>query len=159
MAPEKTLEHRVMEIFADVLGIDSRADIDLQSLIHGELGADSVDLYEVITEIESEFEIGVDADQAEKWKTVGDVIRYVRSKVPRTFTQADVNMIVARAKELGAGPGLTHKMGQFQLSNYAEPHNPHVLAQLIVGGWEEKWDLIWATHALIEFLAEEERRP
>jgi acyl carrier protein len=153
-APERTLEYRVMEIFADVLGLDGKADIDPQSMIRGELGVDSVDFADVCAEIEQEFDIEVEADVADKWVTVADVIRYVQSKLPVTFSQADVDAVVARAKELGAGPGLCFKLGHLKLSNYAEPHGPAELAMLIVGGWDEKWDLIHATQAVIEFLSQ-----
>lgn len=109
--PEKSLDYRVMEIFADILGLDSRADIDPESLIRGELGVDSLDLAEIVTEIETRFEVEVDADQADKWVAVKDVIRYVRGKLPLSFSQADVDAIVARAKELGAGPGADAQAG------------------------------------------------
>lgn len=155
--PEKSLDFRVMEIFADILGRETWSLADSQcpesaSLILSELGVDSLDLAHIIAQIEGEFDIEIDADSAAKWVAVKDVIAYVRGKLPPTFCQADVDAIVARAKELGAGLGLAFKMGQFKLSNYATPHDASVLAQLIIGGWEEKWDLIHATHALIEFL-------
>lgn len=154
MAPERTLDYRVMTIFGDVLGLDNRLDIDPESLIHGELGVDSMDLVEICVEIETEFDLKVEADVSSKWVTVGDVIRYVRSHVPVTFTQADVDTVVARARELGAGPGPCFKLGHLKLSNYAEPHGPEILAQMIVDGWDEKWDLIHAIQALIEFMHE-----
>ena len=69
-----------------------------------------------------------------------------------TFTQADVDAIVARAKQLGASDGLTEKQFHLQLSMYGKPHGAEVLAMTLVNGWHNKYDLIWATQALIEFL-------
>jgi len=67
-----------------------------------------------------------------------------------TYTQSDVNSIVRRAKELGAGDGLDYKNGHLQLSIYGKPHGAEVLAMLIVNGWHDKYDLIYATQAVIE---------
>lgn len=69
---------------------------------------------------------------------------------PFTVTQEDVDKIVARAKALGAGPGLTHKQGQFSLDNYAKPHGIHILSMLIINAWDGKYDLIYAMQAVIE---------
>lgn len=155
MPPEKTLERRVNDILADVakLGRPLREDDNLVD----HLCVDSLDLVDICARIEYEFGFEPAPDDVEKWKTVGDVIRYVQSKQPVTFSQADVDTIVARAKELGTGPGLCFKLGHLKLSNYAEPHGPAELAMLLVGGWDEKWDLIHATHALIEFLLQRGR--
>jgi acyl carrier protein len=151
MPPQKTIEYRVKEIFADVLGLSGPIVGD--ALIY-HLGMDSLDLMEICTEIESEFEVEVEDDAADKWRTIWDVIRYVRNKIPLIFTQEDVDKIVARAKALGATDGLTHKQGHLQLSSYGEPYGPETLAMLIVNGWDGKYDLIYATQALIEFLSE-----
>ncbi len=71
----------------------------------------------------------------------------------RTYSQADVDKIVARAKELGASKGLSYKQGHLRLSTYSEPHGAEALAMLLVNGWHGKYDLIYATQALIEFLS------
>lgn len=152
MLAPKTLEYRVKEIFADVLGMSGFISED--SLIYSELGADSLDLVEICIEISNEFGFEVEADAADKWKTIQDVIDYVRSKFPPLFTQEDVDKIVARAKELGASDGLTNKQGHLQLSSYGEPYGPFALAMLIVNGWDAKYDLIHAMQAVIEFVSE-----
>ena len=64
-----------------------------------------------------------------------------------------MDVIVARAKELGASEGLAYKQGHLRLSIYSEPHGPNALAMLLVNGWRDKYDLIYATQALIEFLS------
>lgn len=68
-----------------------------------------------------------------------------------TFTQADVDAIVKRAKELGASDGLTEKQGHLQLATYGG-NGPEALAMTIINGWHGKYDLIYATQALIERL-------
>lgn len=73
----------------------------------------------------------------------------------RRYIQRNVDQIVARAKELGAGSGLDYKQGHLQLSSYAEPWGAEVLAMLIINGWHDKYDLIHATQALVEFLSGE----
>lgn len=147
---KKSIEYRVKEIFAEVLGLSG--PINEEDLIAQDLGMDAVDLAEICIEIHSKFGFEVDEYAADKWRTIGDVIRYVRGKLPRTFTQDDVDVIVARAKELGASDGLIHKQGHLQLSRYSEPHGALVLAMLIINGWDGKYDLICATQALIEFI-------
>lgn len=147
---KESLDDLVKQIFTEVMGL--RCPIREDDTIFEDLGADSLDLREICNEISTHFDLEPQADDVAKWNTIGDVIRFVRSKLWLTFVQADVDAIVARAKTLGAGPGLAFKLGQFKLSNFAEPHDSHVLAHVIVGGWDEKWDLIWATQALIEFL-------
>lgn len=71
-----------------------------------------------------------------------------------TYTQKDVDSIVKRAKELGAEDGCTYKNGHLKLNIYAKPHDAMVLSMLIINGWHDKYDLIAATQALIEFLEE-----
>lgn len=68
------------------------------------------------------------------------------------FTQDDVDKIVKRAKELGAGDGLDYKNHHLKLEMYSEPHDESVLAMLIINGWHDKHDLIAATQALTEYV-------
>ena len=46
-----------------------------------DLGADSLDLFQIINALEEEYEIEFDNDDAEKIKTVGDAIAYIKSVV------------------------------------------------------------------------------
>lgn len=141
----------VTTILYGVLGRPDES-LNLDHDLFENLGADSIDLMEIVAEIQKELKIEITEEEVEKWRTVGDVIDCVTAKFPPRFNQNDVDEIVAAAKQFGAGPGLTHKMGQFCLRSYGEPHSAEVLAMVIIGGWDEKWDLIHATRALIEFL-------
>lgn len=70
-----------------------------------------------------------------------------------TYTQTDVDSIVRRAKELGAEDGCTHKNGHLKLHICGEgPHTAETLASLIINGWHDKYDLIYATQAVIEHI-------
>jgi hypothetical protein len=68
------------------------------------------------------------------------------------YTQKDVDSIVRRAKELGAEDGCTHKNGHLKLEIYGKPYTAATLASLIINGWHDKYDLIYATQAVIEHL-------
>jgi hypothetical protein len=71
----------------------------------------------------------------------------------RTYTQKDVDSIVRRAEELGAEEGCTYKNGHLKLHIYgAGPHTAATVASVIINGWHDKYDLIYATQALIEHL-------
>ena len=73
----------------------------------------------------------------------------------KELTQQDIDAIVKRAKELGAGDGLTHKMGQFDLRVYKSDNPMHSLSSLIVNAWDGKYDLIYAFQAAFEYLDEQ----
>jgi hypothetical protein len=68
------------------------------------------------------------------------------------INQRAVDGIVTRAKELGAGEGLIHKQGLFQLSGYCKPYTLEILANVLVNGWHGKYELIAAMQAGLEFI-------
>jgi len=47
-----------------------------------DLHADSLDMIELVMELEDEFSILIDDKDAAKMKTVGDVVKYIKSRVP-----------------------------------------------------------------------------
>ncbi|MCS7083459.1 MAG: acyl carrier protein [Aquificaceae bacterium] len=74
------LESRVKEIIADQLGVE------VEKLGHGarfveDLGADSLDVVELIMAFEEEFGIEIPDEDAEKIRTVGEAIDYLKTKV------------------------------------------------------------------------------
>ncbi len=76
MAIEKQdIEKEVTMIIAEKLTIDSKI-ITIQSTLQ-DLGADSLDMVEIIMKIEEHFNIEIDDDEAEKLMNVHDVIEYV----------------------------------------------------------------------------------
>ncbi len=70
---------RVKKIIVDQLGIEEEKVKEDSSFID-DLGADSLDIVELIMAFEEEFDIEIADEDAEKIKTVGDVIRYLEDK-------------------------------------------------------------------------------
>ena len=71
---------RVKAIIADKLGVDE-SEVTPEASFTNDLGADSLDIVELIMEFEKEFNIGIPDDQAEKISTVGDAIKYIEEHV------------------------------------------------------------------------------
>ena len=71
---------RIRPIIAKQLGIDE-AKITLQSKLNEDLGADSLDSVQIIIALEEEFSIEILDEDAEKIKTIEDVVRYLTDKV------------------------------------------------------------------------------
>jgi len=71
---------RVKAIIADKLGVDE-SEVTPEASFTNDLGADSLDIVELIMEFEKEFNIGSPDDQAEKISTVGDAIKYIEEHV------------------------------------------------------------------------------
>ncbi len=67
---------KVRSILASQLDIDEEK-ITVNTDIADDLGADSLDLVELMMSVEEEFDISIDEDQVQKFKTVGDVARYI----------------------------------------------------------------------------------
>lgn len=78
MGMEKT-EVKVKEILVDKLGVDLDS-ITKDSKLGDDLGVDSLDLIEIIMEIESTYDMYILDEDAEKWETVEDVIKYAFEK-------------------------------------------------------------------------------
>lgn len=69
---------KLKEIIADVLNIDT-SDITENTTFVDDLGADSLDLFQIIMGIEEEFDIEIDNDAAEGIVTVGDAADQIRN--------------------------------------------------------------------------------
>ncbi len=76
---EETLIQEVKATIAEQLGVDIGEVSEEKSFIE-DLNADSLDLTELIMTLEEKFDLTIADDQAEKLKTVKDVIDFVRSK-------------------------------------------------------------------------------
>ncbi|RUM50903.1 MAG: acyl carrier protein [Hydrogenothermus sp.] len=73
------IEERVKEIIADQLGI-SVDQIKPESKFVDDLGADSLDVVELIMAFEEEFGVEIPDEDAEKISTVQDVLDYIKQK-------------------------------------------------------------------------------
>jgi acyl carrier protein len=61
------------------LAVEAEKVTDTASFID-DLGADSLDIVELVMTMEEEFELDIPDEDAEKMKTVGDVVSYINSK-------------------------------------------------------------------------------
>ncbi len=70
------IESRVIEIVCDNLGVN-KEEVTRNTNFIDDIGADSLDIVELIMELEEEFGIPIPDDKAEKIKTVGEAIDYI----------------------------------------------------------------------------------
>ena len=71
--------NKVKKIVADQLSVNE-ADVQIDSTFIDDLGADSLDIVELIMAFEEEFEIEIPDDAAEKIKTVKDADDYIEKQ-------------------------------------------------------------------------------
>ena len=74
------LQERVAEIIVEQLGV-SRGEVSPEASFIDDLGADSLDIVELIMAMEEEFDVEIPDDDAEKMQTIGDAINYLKSKL------------------------------------------------------------------------------
>ena len=68
---------RIQELISEQLGI-SADDITLESSFVDDLGADSLDIVELLMAFSDEFDIEISDEEAESIETVGDVLEYLK---------------------------------------------------------------------------------
>ncbi|MBX2813722.1 MAG: acyl carrier protein [Myxococcales bacterium] len=71
-----SIEDKVKSIIVDQLGI-SEDDVKPDASFIDDLGADSLDIVELVMAMEEYFEIEIPDEEAENIKTVGDAIKYI----------------------------------------------------------------------------------
>ncbi|MEN3183516.1 MAG: acyl carrier protein [Atribacterota bacterium] len=71
---------KVKEIIVDQLGVDEE-DVTPDASFIDDLGADSLDIVELIMAFEEEFDIEIPDEDAEKITTVGEAVEYIESKL------------------------------------------------------------------------------
>jgi acyl carrier protein len=74
-----SLEDRLKGIIVDQLGVEAEKVTANASFI-SDLGADSLDIVELVMAMEEEFDLEIPDEDAEKIKTVGDALNYLNSK-------------------------------------------------------------------------------
>lgn len=72
------LEEKICSIIADQLGV-SEEEVKPEARFIEDLGADSLDIVELIMAMEEEFETEIPDDEAEKIQTVNDTIAYIKA--------------------------------------------------------------------------------
>jgi acyl carrier protein len=73
------IEEKVIDIIVDKLGVE-RAEVTPEAVFVDDLGADSLDLVELIMAMEEEFGTEIADDEAEKLRTVQDVISFITAR-------------------------------------------------------------------------------
>lgn len=68
---------KVQKIIEEQLGIDAK-EVKPEAAFIEDLGADSLDIVELIMAMESEFDIEIDDDEVEEIATVEDAVNYIR---------------------------------------------------------------------------------
>jgi acyl carrier protein len=74
------VEAKVKEIIMDKLGVEE-SQITPSASFTNDLGADSLDIVELVMGFESAFDISIPDEDSEKITTVGDAINYLKEKV------------------------------------------------------------------------------
>lgn len=77
MASKEQIFDKVKEIIVDQLGVEED-EVTLESAFIDDLGADSLDIVELIMALEEEFGLEIPDDEAEKISTVNDAVEYIR---------------------------------------------------------------------------------
>ena len=73
---------KVKKIIVEQLGVDE-AEVTQEASITDDLGADSLDQVELVMAFETEFNIDIPDEEAEKIKTVGDAVKKIEETAPK----------------------------------------------------------------------------
>lgn len=71
---------KVSEIIVDQLECE-KDDVTMEASITDDLGADSLDVVDLVMSIEESFDVEIPDEDVEGIKTVGDIVKYIESKV------------------------------------------------------------------------------
>ena len=74
------LEERVAEIIVEQLGV-TKGEIVPEASFIDDLGADSLDIVELVMAMEEEFDVEIPDEDAEKIQTIGSAISYLKGKL------------------------------------------------------------------------------
>lgn len=70
---------KIKEMVAEQLNVDA-ADLTAETSFKDDLGADSLDLFELVTNLEDEYEIEIPSEELENLTTVGAVSDYLKAR-------------------------------------------------------------------------------
>ena len=71
---------KIKTLLADQLEVDAE-EMSLDTKIAEDLGADSLDVVELLMSIEDEFEVEIPDEEIENLKTIGDVVEYIQNNM------------------------------------------------------------------------------
>lgn len=70
---------KIKEVVVEQLGIGAE-EVKLEASFQDDLGADSLDLFQIIMALEEQFEMEISNEDAEQIKTVQDAVKYIESR-------------------------------------------------------------------------------
>ncbi len=82
---EPSIEERLKEILVKQFG-ESEKSVTLETSFVNDLGADSLDIVELVMELEDEFDVSIPDEDAEKMQTVGDAVKYISEHTQKNDT-------------------------------------------------------------------------
>jgi acyl carrier protein len=71
-----SIEERLKEIIIKQFG-EGEKTVTLETSFVNDMGADSLDIVELVMELEDEFDVSIPDEEAEKMQTVGDAVKYL----------------------------------------------------------------------------------
>lgn len=71
---------KLKKIIAEVLNVDTE-EITMDTTFVDDLGADSIDVFQIIMGLEQEFDISIENDEAEGIVTVGDAVEQIKKAI------------------------------------------------------------------------------
>ena len=71
---------KIRDIIVEVLNVEE-SDVKMESTFIDDLGADSLDVFQIIMGLEEEFDIEIPSDESEKIVTVGDAVEQIKKAV------------------------------------------------------------------------------
>jgi acyl carrier protein len=74
------LETRVTALIVEQLGV-SKNEANIKASFIDDLGADSLDIVELVMSLEEEFDVEIPDEDAEKMQTIGDAVSYLKERL------------------------------------------------------------------------------
>ena len=71
---------KLQAIIADVLNVDT-SEVTMETTFVDDLGADSLDVFQILMGVEEEFDIEIDQEAAESIVSVGDAVQEIRKRI------------------------------------------------------------------------------
>ncbi|HOB91780.1 MAG: acyl carrier protein [Bacillota bacterium] len=79
MVNESEVFEKIRELVVSKLDVDED-EVTMEASFQEDLGADSLDVMELVDDLENEFQISIEEADLDKIKTVGDAVRYIASR-------------------------------------------------------------------------------
>ena len=71
---------KLQKIIAEVLNVDTQ-EVTMETTFVEDLGADSLDIFQIVMGIEEEFDIEIPTEQVEKIVSVGDAVEEIKNRI------------------------------------------------------------------------------